>query len=338
MIIVTRQMIVRTMSVAACAVLFCLSGSSSAEIPQGRFVHPRLVAGIDLNFEAYPVISASGLELYFRSDVRDDPEIWVATRSNSNGPFESVSILAEINSSSNDNPGGISSDGLTLYFGSNRSGNFGMYQATRADLSSPFGDITDLGPGVNTNELENFPFVSTDGLSLYYHKSSFATSTEHRLWMATRQDPNGTFGNAADLGDIVNGNPTIDTWKPSVSADGLTIFFSDGFFGDPRLGGKGGLDVWVSHRDSTADAFGAPMNLNDMWPGTEVNTEQLEGMAYISPDWPAVGSKLYYNSVAEEQLEIFEATWIPEPSTAVLSCLGLVCLVAWRRKKGRSRI
>jgi hypothetical protein len=281
---------------------------SHAALPQGRFTDPKPVAGIDLSNELYPVVSPSGLELYFTYDSENNQDIWVARRSARDMAFESVTRVAEINSSAGDNPGSVSADGLTFYFGSGRRGNFDMYQATRPDLDSPFQHITDLGSGVVDSALDNMPFVSPDGMSLYYHRSGTPGSPDHRLWSASRSDLSESFTNAMDLGNIVNGSPTIDSWKPSVSSDGLTLFFSDGFFGAPRPGGVGAIDIWISHRETVDDPFGAPINVNDAWPGTLVNTNSLEGLASISADWPAPGSKLYYGALRNGRADIWEAT------------------------------
>jgi Tol biopolymer transport system component len=292
--------------------LVCFSSMCLAALPQGRFTDPKPVAGIDLNSEIYPVISPSGLELYFTSDSGSNQDIWVASRSAVDVPFESVARVSEVNSSAGDNPGSASADGLTLYFGSGRRGNYDMFQATRPDLDSPFQDITDLGSGVVVSALDNMPFVSPDGMSLYYHRSNTPGSTNQRLWTATRDNFGDSFANAMDLGNLVNGSPTIDSWKPSVSSDGLTLFFSDGFFGAPRPGGVGAMDVWISHRETLDDPFGEPINLNNAWPGTQVNTASMEGMASISADWPAAGSKLYYGTLGNGGGDIWEATWVPE--------------------------
>jgi hypothetical protein len=313
-----------------------------ADVPHGRFINPQQVPGVNsLTSELYPVISVNGLELFFRSDRGGNPDIWVATRPTKDQPFQSASNLgAPVNGSLLDEPGGISSDGLTLYFASGPSGaviNFDMYQATRATLQSPFSNVTSLGPGVNTNVIENQPFISLDGLQLFYHQSAANTvAAQTRVRMATRSSTQDTFADSIDLGDVVNGMD--DARKPTVSADGMTMFFSDfaeAGAGPPRPGGLGGSDIWVSHRNSTTEPFGAPVNLNTMWPGSTVNSPLGEGLAYISPDWPAFGSKLYYVSDRSDPIgDIWEATWVPEPSSLAIFAIASVGVLGFMR--GRS--
>jgi hypothetical protein len=304
----------RLLAVLLYPVWLLLATVCIAAPPQGRFIDPRPVAGIEMPSdgqnpaELYPMISADGLELFFRSDVGNNPELWVASRSDPNGPFEEVSILAELNSPADDNTGGISADALTIYFGSNRNGNFDMYQATRPARDAPFENVTLLSADLSTSSTENFPFVTPDGLTLYYHRSDEVG--QPRIWTATRESTDDQFTGGRDLGDVVNDSAPTVQWKPSVSSDGLTLFFSDGFFNPPRPGGKGDLDIWVSYRESLDADFGTPMNLNDLWPESSVNTVGLEGMAYISADWPAFGSKLYYTTLGSGSGDLWEATWV----------------------------
>ena len=269
MINAARQTMMRPVSVATYTVVSFVSSTCWAELPQGKFIDPKPVAGIERSSEFYPVVSADELELYFRSDDEGNPDIWVARRSDRDRPFEDASILAEVQHPSDDNPGSLSADGLTLYFGSSRSGNFDMYQAVRKDLSSPFDSITDLGPNVTGNELENFPAVSPDGTSLYYHISSSPGDSIHSLWTATRTRtrtasspiPRTSGTSSTAIQPSIPGNrrcPRMDS----------RFFFSDGFFREPRPDGQGQIDISVWRRESTTDPFGVPQNLNDVWPGT----------------------------------------------------------------------
>lgn len=74
------------------------------------------------------------------------------------------------------------------------------------------------------------------------------------------------------LGPVVN-SATRDE-NPTLSADGLSLYFiSD------RPGGVGGVDVWVTRRDSRSSPWEAPVNL-----GPPVNTSFTDGAPSLSPD------------------------------------------------------
>ena len=88
-----------------------------------------------------------------------------------------------------------------------------------------------------------------------------------------------TFGTPTNLGPTVN-SPSRDL-KPSVSADGLSLFFTS-----TRPGGLGGMDIWVTTRETTDDPWGEPVNL-----GSAVNSPAWE-TGCISYD----GLSFYFSS------------------------------------------
>src|SRR5438552_86123 len=67
-----------------------------------------------------------------------------------------------------------------------------------------------------------------------------------------------------------------------VARNGLTLYFAS-----DRPGGFGGLDIYVSHRASINDAWGAPQNL-----GSKINTDAMEHCPFVTPD----GNKLIFAS------------------------------------------
>ena len=69
-----------------------------------------------------------------------------------------------------------------------------------------------------------------------------------------------TFGTPTKLGPLVNSS--YREFNPSISADGLSLYFISN-----RSGGVGGLDIWVTTRETTDGPWGAPVNL-----GPTVNT------------------------------------------------------------------
>ncbi len=76
----------------------------------------------------------------------------------------------------------------------------------------------------------------------------------------------------SNLGPIVNSGSGEQT--PVVSRDGLSLYF-----GSDRLGGFGGVDIWVAQRASVDDPWGPPINL-----GSNINTSGTENAPALSPD------------------------------------------------------
>lgn len=76
-------------------------------------------------------------------------------------------------------------------------------------------------------------------------------------------------------------NSVAKETQPSLSADGSTLYFSS-----DREGGKGGLDIWVSHRMSDG-RWSTPENLGD-----SINTRGNEASPFIHHD----NNTLYFSS------------------------------------------
>ena len=90
-----------------------------------------------------------------------------------------------------------------------------------------------------------------------------------------------TFGTPTNLGPPVN-TSGWDT-QPSISADGLTLYFCS-----HRTGGFGNRDIYVATRETTDDDWGTPVNL-----GSTVNSSALDDGPSISAD----GLSLYFCSL-----------------------------------------
>ena len=89
-----------------------------------------------------------------------------------------------------------------------------------------------------------------------------------------------TFGEPTNLGPIVNSSSS--EWPPSISADGLSLYFCSN-----RPGGYGHRDLWVTSRSTKDNEWGTPENL-----GPTVNSSAKEAFPSISAD----GSTLYFAS------------------------------------------
>ena len=63
----------------------------------------------------------------------------IASRPDTTVPFGNIRPLSELNTSSHDNGASLSADGLTIYFDSDRSGGWNIYQAARMNINDPFG-------------------------------------------------------------------------------------------------------------------------------------------------------------------------------------------------------
>src|SRR5829696_5475230 len=106
------------------------------------------------------------------------------------------------------------------------------------------------------------------------------------IYVSQRQTRDDEWGPAMNLGPIIN--PTSNEMVPAFSRDGHLLFFASN-----RLGGFGGLDIWVSRREDTHDDFAwqPPENL-----GAGVNSASIDaGPSYFENDEVGV-PQLYFNS------------------------------------------
>jgi len=241
-------------------------------------------------------ISADGLELYLSNPMNGniDSMIWdlyVSKRATTNDPWPvPTSLGPTVNSSSFDAFACLSSDGLELYFSSRRSGGYGkqdIWVTTRDSKEDDWGVPVNLGPTINTSGFDNSPWITTDGLELYFASDRPGAIGGDDIWVSRRASTNDPWQTPENLGSVVN-STGIDFY-PCLSPDGLVLFLAD--FDSPagpyRPGGLGKSDMWMTRRKSTTAPWETPVSL-----GTSINTETWESVPRLSDD----GSTLYFNS------------------------------------------
>jgi serine/threonine protein kinase/Tol biopolymer transport system component len=243
--------------------------------------------------ECIDCLSYDGLEMYIesqRAGGRGDFDLWVLKRASITedwGPPENLGPL--VNSPQADAGASISADRLTLYFCSARlggpSGYTHIYMTTRATKNDPWGQAVNLGPKINSVFADGFPSISRDGLELYFASYRAGVYGDLDIYVARRATQNDLWGEAVNLGPVVN-SPQCEGY-PSLSADGLLLLFTDNVSSGRRPGGYGGMDVWMTRRTSLSAPWQAPVNL-----GPRINTGSTDGWPHFSPD----GRTLYLNA------------------------------------------
>jgi serine/threonine protein kinase len=127
-----------------------------------------------------------------------------------------------------------------------------------------------LGPTVNSWTMDSTPGISADGLSLYF--SSARSGGPADLWVTTRATVSDPWDPPVKLRPAINSSFTDNT--PSISADGLTLYFSSW-----RPPGLGSLDLWKATRETIDDQWAAPTPL-----GPTINSSSLDWSPSISND------------------------------------------------------
>jgi hypothetical protein len=237
--------------------------------------------------EGAPSISSDGLTLYFTSLRSGNADLWITTRETTDEEWaRPVSLGPTVNSGAWDGEMSISTDELELYFASNRSvgsGGYDLWLAKRASVLDPWERPVNLGPNINTSVDDADVCISADGLSLYIESYRDGGYGGNDLWVAKRATKSDQWEEPVNLGSTVNSS--VSDGAPSITADGLVLFFSD--HPNPRPGGHGGTDIWITRRATTSDLWGEPINL-----GPIVNSPSNDQGPNISSD----SSTLYFFS------------------------------------------
>jgi Tol biopolymer transport system component len=151
----------------------------------------------------------------------------------------------------------------------------------RARAGITFGSPRNLGPKINSSDSEFDPCPSADGLELYFQSGRPGGQGDSDLYVATRATTKDDWGQAANLGPVVNS--TAGESGPCLSADGLTLYFNSN-----RPGGQGGTDLYMTKRSSPCSPWGTPISL-----GAVVNSEFQE----MNPSLSADGRTLFFSEL-----------------------------------------
>jgi WD40-like Beta Propeller Repeat len=169
-----------------------------------------------------------------------------------------------------------------------------------SDWSAP----VNIGPPVNTNLAELAPFLSKDGLSLYFVRGAGAGGFGGEdIWVSQRASSDDAWGLPQNLGPTIN--TVSNDFGASLTLDGHTLYFVS------NRPGLGGNDLYVSRRHNRRDDFAwqPPGNLGS------INTPANElAAAHFEDDLTGV-TTLYFASNRPGGLggdDIYVSTLLPD--------------------------
>ncbi|OLC42857.1 MAG: hypothetical protein AUH75_03785 [Gemmatimonadetes bacterium 13_1_40CM_4_65_7] len=232
--------------------------------------------------EQSPALSPDGLSLYFASDRpggMGNVDLWVSHRASEDSPWEApVNLGSVINTPAVESGPNLSSDGLMLFFQTNRAGGHGSNDIYVSHRTDPYDDLgwqapIDLGPDVNTATGEFGPFFlehGDQGPVLYFARGPSNTFTD--IYVAPMQEDGQPRGPAQLVAELSDAN--FNDGRPTLRANGKELFFFSN-----RPGGFGGADLWISTRQTPHDAWSQPMNL-----GMPPNSAAGEIVPFLTAD------------------------------------------------------
>jgi hypothetical protein len=220
--------------------------------PGADFGTPVLVAGLASSDteRGGARLTPDELTMYFsaRPGGRNAPSgLYAAQRPSLTAPFAAPMPLAALNGSFDDfEPTTL--DQLTLYFASSNPAGMGqldIFVASRPSTAAAFGPPTALAPPINTTANDAQPFLSADGMELWF-ASTRAHPPLYDIYCAPITG--GVVGTPQIVPEISSGTST--DWVPTLSADGLTLFFSS-----DRGNAFQNVHIWTGSRARLADPF-----------------------------------------------------------------------------------
>jgi hypothetical protein len=175
---------------------------------------------------------------------------------------------------------------------------------TRAAKNEPWGPAVNAGTAINTSSDDLDPWITADGLELYYATYRAGGRGACDIWRTRRATTNDPWTQAVNLGALVN-SPYEEHFT-SLSPDGLLLLFSGcrlcGNQPTPRPGGYGGDDMWMARRASLSEPWQSAVNL-----GPIVNGSGDAPRPRISPD----GSVLIFGTYSGGTWEQWQSSILP---------------------------
>lgn len=225
--------------------------------------------------------SPDGLTLVFNSNRRNPgvflmQDLYMATRSSTSEGFGDPVPLDELNTAAGNEFCPTIVHGNRIYF-------------SKGVLGGELGDIyVTKRTGKGWSEPEPLDHINTPGM-MDETAAVYEDEQGREVMLFSRRAASPTSGRiyqSVDGGppELLDLGPSVADNRPSVTHDGLTLFFDS-----IRAGGQGGPDLYYSTRSSTSEPWGPPVAL------TALNASGFDARPYIGWD----GTFMTFSSTRE---------------------------------------
>lgn len=258
----------------------------------GTFTTPVLVAEVSMALNRDDDVTLTGdlLEMFFESDrvIAGNGDIYTSTRATADVAWSAPVRIEELSTGYTETSMEVSTDGLTMYFTSNRppaiNGTLDIFMSTRATRTSAWTTPVHV-PSLSSasSDYNAQPWSET---VLYLGSDRQPAKGGSDVFRTTRANAAAAWGTAA----VIEGLDTnIYEGEAFADATKAVWFTGPGFSGDN--------DIWRAYPNLDG-TYQMPQRV------TELQTLASETDAWISPD----GRTIYFTSNAEGSLDIYMAT------------------------------
>lgn len=180
-----------------------------------------------------------------------------------------IKLGPEINNESNNWIPAIAAEGRVLMFNREIDGYPSIFESRRKQVDQPFGRPVPLSEVINVPRFtQDCPFLSADGLTLWYASDRPGSRGPRDLWFSRRDSLDGPWHEPINLGNEVNTDAFEQT--PCATEDGLTLLFSRRVRGD--------FQMFQAERASRDEPFGNVHELN------HINVGVCASFPMLTPD------------------------------------------------------
>lgn len=271
----------------------CERGELLGALQPRPFGPPRLVSELS-DPEARdtdPTFTADRCELYFMSDRSGSKDLYRSLRADPTEPWSAPERVDELSTGYQEENPHVSSDGLTLWFYTDRDRSLGtIWQSTRDSRTSPWGEPTpvpSLGNGQGSSDVA--VGVGADE-KLAVLASSPPQARSYDLYLYERPSRADPFGEPRLLADV---SSSADDFDPVLVDGGRLIAFHSNVLGSH--------DLFTARRGSRNEPFEAPI------PVEELNTDAAESAPEFSED----ATYVMFSSNRAGTEDLYEATREP---------------------------
>lgn len=287
----------------------CIAAQDLLLVP-AKVTFQNLGPGINSPYPDYlPFVAADEKVLLFSSRRKSRPgsktefdgyyasDIFVVTRAGTD--WDKLSPVGDrINTEYDEQAVGLSASGDSLFYYVDHVDKYGdIFMSTKQ--MGGYGDGIPLDKAINSGFMESSVTVSKDGSTMIFSSNRKGGVDGIDLWMM-RKSPLGAWSEPQNLGPEIN--TLWDEDFPTLSADGLTLYFSSN--GHP---GMGGFDLFFSSWDAQNGLWTKPQNLGYPinTPGNEKNISFIKNgkeayIASLRPD--GLGDLDLYKIVYDKDL------------------------------------